>query len=62
MKNSGFQTVSGNDKVLAIFDDFCDDILESASLANLATAGRHKGLSVFLSNSICTYKESIALL
>ena len=46
MKSSGFQTVSGNDKVLAFFDDSCDDILESASFANLATAGRHKGVSV----------------
>ena len=41
MKDSRFQTVSGNDKVLAIFDDSCDDILESASFANVATAGRH---------------------
>ena len=46
MEDSGFQTVSGNDKVLAIFDDSCDDILEIASFANLATAGRHKGVIV----------------
>ena len=46
MKDSGFQTVSGNDKVLAIFHNSCDDILESASFANLATPGRHKGVSV----------------
>ena len=46
MKDSGFQTVSGNDKVLAIFDDSCDDVSESASFANLATAGRQKGVSV----------------
>ena len=47
MKDSGFQTLSGNDKVLAIFDNSCDDILESASFAKLATAGRHKGVSVY---------------
>ena len=46
MKDSGFQTVSGNDQVLAILDDSCDDILESASFANLATADRHNGVSV----------------
>ena len=46
MKDSGSQTVSGNDKVLVVFDDSCDDILESASFANLATAGRHIGVSV----------------
>ena len=46
MKDSGFQIVSGNDKVLAIFDDSCDDILESARFAYLATAGRHKDVSV----------------
>ena len=46
MKDSGFQIVSGNDKVLAIFDDYCDDILENASFSNLAIAGRHKGVSV----------------
>ena len=41
MKDSGFPTVPSNDKVLEIFDDSCDDILESASFANLARAGRH---------------------
>ena len=46
MKDSGFQLVSGNDKVLALFDDSCDDILESSSFANLATAGWHKSVSV----------------
>ena len=46
MKDSGFQTVSGNDKVSASFDDSCDDILEFVSFANLATAGRHKSISV----------------
>ena len=46
MKDSGFQTVSSNDKVLAIFENSCDDILENASFTNFATAGRHKGVSV----------------
>ena len=46
MKDSAFKTVSGNDRDLAFFDDSCDDILESASFANLETAGRHKGVSV----------------
>ena len=53
MENSGFQTVSGNDKVMAIFYDSCDDILESVSFANLATAGQHKGVSViFIKHSL----------
>lgn len=43
---SGFQIPTGNDKVLAIFDDSCEEILESSSFAKLATAGRHKGVSV----------------
>ena len=46
MKDSGFQFVSGNDKVLTIFNYFRAEIFESASFANLATAGRHKGVSV----------------
>ena len=46
MKESGFQTVSGNGKVLAILDDSCDEVLEKASFANLVTGGRHKGVSV----------------
>lgn len=33
-------------KKLAIFDDSCDEILASKSFATLATAGRHKGISV----------------
>ena len=44
--DSGFQTDVGNEKVLAVFDDSCDEILQSASFANLATAGRHKGVNV----------------
>ena len=43
---SGFRTDKNNEKILAIFDDSCDEILESLSFANLATAGRHKGVSV----------------
>lgn len=31
---------------LLIFDDSCEEILESAEFANLATSGRHKGLHV----------------
>ena len=43
---SDFRTDENNDKVLAIFDDSCDEVLESPSFANLANAGRHKGVSV----------------
>ena len=38
-KNSGFETATGSDKFLAIIDDSCEDILESASGASLATTG-----------------------
>ena len=31
---------------MLVFDDSCEEILQSASFANLATAGRHKGLHV----------------
>ena len=44
--NSGFKTTVGNEKVLAVFDDSCDEILQSAGFANLATVGRHKGVNV----------------
>ena len=43
---SDFRTDENNDKILAIFDDSCDEVLKSSSFANLATAGRHKGVSV----------------
>lgn len=33
-------------KTLLIFDDSCEEILQSRSFANLATSGRHKGLHV----------------
>ena len=33
-------------KTLMIFDDSCEEILQSVQFANLATSGRHKGLHV----------------
>ena len=37
---------SGGTKTLLIFDDSCEEILQSVEFVNLATAGRHKGLHV----------------
>lgn len=37
---------SGNINHLLIFDDSCEEILQSAAFANLATSGRHKGMHV----------------
>lgn len=37
---------SGAQKCLLIFDDSCEEILESKSFSTLATAGRHQNLSV----------------
>ena len=45
-QESEFYTLLGNKKALAIFDDSCEEILQSSSFANLATAGRHRGVSV----------------
>ena len=54
--SGGFQTTVGNEKVLAVFDDSCDEILQSAGFANLATAGRHKGVNVIF-NKHNLYQE-----
>ena len=45
-QENSYHTTFGNEKALAIFDDSCEAILQSASFANLATAGRHKGVNV----------------
>ena len=45
-QESKYHTTFGNEKALAIFDDSCEEILQSANFANLATAGRHKGVNV----------------
>ena len=56
-KESAFHTSEGNDRVLAIFDDSCDEILESSAFANLPTAGRHRGVSViFIKHNL--YQQS----
>ena len=45
-EESGFRTSGENDKVLAIFDDSCEKLIQSFHFSNLATAGRHRGVSV----------------
>ena len=35
-----------HDNTLLVFDDSCEEILQSVEFANLATSGRHKGLHV----------------
>ena len=42
-----------NTKWLLIFDDSCEEILQSAEFANLATSGRHKGLNtIFIKHNL----------
>ena len=46
---------SNNSKqpLLLVFDDSCEEILQSADFANLATSGRHKGLNtIFIKHNL----------
>ena len=45
-QESKFYTLLGNEKALAIFNDSCEEILQSSSSANLATVVRHRGVKV----------------
>ena len=45
-KNNGNQPKNDSQSTLLIFDESCDEILQSKLFATLATAGRHKGFHI----------------
>ena len=45
-KFNGFELISQLEKCLLIFDDSCEDLFNDKEFSKLATAGRHKKLSV----------------
>ena len=45
-KFSGFQLISQLENCLLIFDDSCEDVFNDKEFSKLATAGRHKNISV----------------
>ena len=46
-------------KYLLIFDDSCEDICNSKAFVDLATAGRHRGLSTIYNKHNCFHQSKL---